>query len=673
MCTYDYTPYRGCARGQQHFYLQWMKCNIALENGNRHCPLHESIEVEELKKLSGNVLFCPLDNPIAVQQHEFLFIAGEEEDAPQAKPRFTQESRARSRSARSTRGRPATMYKLDHSSENSVGERVRKTSRKKIPRDLSPPPTPDSDRSDSPIPRPRTASGVKRLDDEKVLEDRRAKARTRSHRRASSVEFAPLPIMKVTRPAPSDVTRPRSCHGEEDTIPDANDKSHLPPQAVPPGPLSPGTRARLGLPASPDMHRRNSLIQRSRSESPMKAEFQFPPGADGPATDPEFGHPLYPQPDSSPEQQPEPFAVQPVVRRARTTRSRAATEERIMRRIEEDKRAEEEFTTRLMPTPKREVKMTLPDHPMHQEYSADQGIGLGLAQAREEGSGRPITRAKSEARIARSKSPADLKLDVVPLPQRRKKYVRDESPNLGAIASKVVAAPEPPPPVAENNAPFSYVNKSIRSSRPAPDSDDHHDETATAIFHQKREARKSRRYEEQVAEAKKWALARDQHFSSSVPSLPTASSANDKNLFPHQSPPEPAWLGPRQSNDSGYLSGQLHHSGGKLQRRNTLHKPQPSTGTAASVALSEGSTFDMDVRNLQSQSQGQRVQRQQVQLPAAMKREVVHITVGPTQGEDPSGTIPGAGQGKASLLKRMGLKRKISSLWERNGAAAVAG
>ncbi|KAM7188102.1 hypothetical protein V8F33_010865 [Rhypophila sp. PSN 637] len=657
MCTYDYTPYRGCAKGQQHFYLQWMKCNKALENGNRHCPLHESVEVEELKKLSGNVLFCPLDNPISVQQHEFLFLAGDDQDDHPQKPMQTEEFRARSRSARSIRGRPTTLYSTDRSPENSFGERVRRTARKKAPRDLSPP-SPASDCSDSPIPRPKTASGVKRLDDHKVLENHKTLARTRSHRRASSVEWAPLPTVKVTRPRPSDDDH-KARPSRSDSVPKVEEE--VPKQPIGPGPLSPGMRARLGLPASPDMHRRNSLIQRSRSESPMKAEFQFP--VDGPATDPEFGHPLFTQ-DSSPEQRPEPFSGQPPVRRARTTRTRSRTsEESMMRRIVEDRRAEEESTTRLMPTPKRDVKMTFPDH----EHQPDQAVGLGLGQMQTDG--KRLTRAKR--RIARSKSP-DLTVDV-PLPQRRRQYVREEpsSSNLVAFASQT-ASPEPP--AADNQ--FSYVNTSIRASRTAPDTDE---DDAARVLQQKREARKSRRYEEQVAEAKKWAAARDQHFSESVPNLP---AAYDKSyLPPHQSPPEPSWLGgPRQSNDSGYLS--QSHSGqqqGKPQlpqRRNTLHKSQhkaqisgTSTATTVSMAQSE-STSEMDAGNMKE------YQQLAMRQPLTVKQEVVHVTALPPPAGHPD---DGSGQvvGKASLLKRMGLKRKISSLWERNGgvngAAAVAG
>ncbi|KAK5662529.1 hypothetical protein OQA88_8441 [Cercophora sp. LCS_1] len=73
MCIYDFTPYIGCLEDKQHYYVQWMKCNKAIQL-NRYCPFDKSVPVEELRKISGNVLSCPVHRHIAIQQHEFRFI-----------------------------------------------------------------------------------------------------------------------------------------------------------------------------------------------------------------------------------------------------------------------------------------------------------------------------------------------------------------------------------------------------------------------------------------------------------------------------------------------------------------------------------------------------------------------------------------------------------------------
>lgn len=576
MCTYDYTPYRGCDRGRQHFYLQWMKCNKALENGNKICPITQSVEVEELKKLSGNVLFCPIHNPIAVQQHEFLFLSDDDQDGSPKAVRQPEDLRSPSRS---TRGRPGSAHKAEHSSENSLGERVRKTKRERAPKNLSRPPTPNSE-SESPVPRPRTASGVKRLDDHEIAKDQKFLARSRSHRRVSSVEFLVLPTLKETRTPTSETNSDARRAVEDDSVSvpelDRNTTSFKSP-----GPLSPGMRARLGLPATPDMHRRSTVVNRSRSESPMKqTEFKMP--IDGPATDPGLGHPLFSQ-DSSPEQRSEAFASKQAVRRGRT----------MMRRIEEDRRVESEPTSRLMPAPKREVHMTFLD----QEHQPDQAVGLGIRSTDH----KRVSRAKSET--GRSAS-LELKLDAAP--RRQSKYVRNGASSTDTTASTTSTASEEQE--RSGNEPFSYVHKSVRSSRQAPDDED---ENATTDLNRRREARKSRRYQDQVAEAQKWAAARDEHFTSLVPSQ-------------QQKSPPP--------------------------RRNTLHKPHPSTAT--------DSSSDMDAKHLQ-----------QMSLPMELKKDDILVTTisAPEKPEKIEIPVAGTNQTKGSLLKRMGLKRKISSLWEKSG------
>ncbi|KAK0624947.1 hypothetical protein B0T17DRAFT_654776 [Bombardia bombarda] len=59
MCTYDYTPYVGCPETQQHYFLQWMKCNKALESGNKYCRMDKSTEVQGLKQQLSASLYHP--------------------------------------------------------------------------------------------------------------------------------------------------------------------------------------------------------------------------------------------------------------------------------------------------------------------------------------------------------------------------------------------------------------------------------------------------------------------------------------------------------------------------------------------------------------------------------------------------------------------------------------
>lgn len=73
MCIYDFTPYIGCLEDKQHYYVQWMKCNKAMQI-NKYCSFDKSVPVEELRKISGNVLSCPVHRHIAIQQHEFQII-----------------------------------------------------------------------------------------------------------------------------------------------------------------------------------------------------------------------------------------------------------------------------------------------------------------------------------------------------------------------------------------------------------------------------------------------------------------------------------------------------------------------------------------------------------------------------------------------------------------------
>ncbi|KAK0729613.1 hypothetical protein B0H67DRAFT_547729 [Lasiosphaeris hirsuta] len=205
MCMYDYTPYSGCRPGEQHSYLQWMKCNKAVSDNSYYCPIEKSIPVEELRKLSGNTLRCPIHCPIAVQQHEFLFVqrrARIETAHPGPTPERRDNNRPQSRPA-IRRGKSVSRDEAGSvQAEEPMPDLrvVREARRQNTVRDVSPSTELDSRPASPGITRPKTTTGVKPVEENRQTEERKSRRREPTHRRAGSVEsIHTLPRRAVTQ------------------------------------------------------------------------------------------------------------------------------------------------------------------------------------------------------------------------------------------------------------------------------------------------------------------------------------------------------------------------------------------------------------------------------------------------------------------------------------------
>ncbi|KAK4466062.1 hypothetical protein QBC42DRAFT_259919 [Cladorrhinum samala] len=268
MCTYSFTPYVGCKGGQQHYYLQWMKCSNALENGDKFCPMDQSVESDALRQLSRNVLSCPIHTPIVVQQHMFEF--AQAENVPP-----TPRSRAR-------RGNMTPKTRTPKSGtfgrfEEQVPRRKRASTR-----DHSPASSIDID-SDSDAARPKTSDGVKRPE----REDRGRSTGLRDkphHRRVNSADLEMLPARaSTTRQSQRKTERPSRPQKEapeqteqatKEEVSEEKPKGKSPkithtldiPSA---GPVGIGI---TGLPYSPDIYRRPSSTELTKTDESAKSE-----------------------------------------------------------------------------------------------------------------------------------------------------------------------------------------------------------------------------------------------------------------------------------------------------------------------------------------------------------------------------------------------------------------
>lgn len=301
MCTYDYTPYKGCEDGPQHYYIQWVKCDVAVERG-RYCSLEASQKVEQLRKLSVNVLSCPLHGPIAVQQ--FVLEQG---DTTRLAVEERERSRARSAARRRTASRGRSTRRGGHPDWDDEEELVnsrrvhRRRSRREIAVESS-----DSEQSDLALStRRRTEGRQTRRGHRDAPEERRTirDGRPHGHRRTASADVdASMP----SRPPPplsmrygrSEVSLPLKTdfgtEGKEDDQESTTRRQRSRPRnSVDTGNVSPGL---LGLPSSPDMHRRDSL-QRAKSELGLR------PGVvdSAPEPMPASKSPVSPTSDSSPD------------------------------------------------------------------------------------------------------------------------------------------------------------------------------------------------------------------------------------------------------------------------------------------------------------------------------------------------------------------------------------
>ncbi|KAL2020301.1 hypothetical protein VTK56DRAFT_8529 [Thermocarpiscus australiensis] len=357
MCTYDYTPYSGCKGGQQHFYIQWMRCNKALAS-NKYCPREKSTEVKELQKLSANVLSCPIHGPIAVQQHLFDFIQAETldelrestlrgQDEELVRPRVRTTAR-RGNLDTTTKSRAPNGGTLSRRSEHHMRNEARRC---RSIRD--PPPSPsDSEWSTTSPLHHRATDGADTLDLPHLAERRHSStACQRPHRRGRSADLGlPPPLSLSIHHRHSDVALPLRVEGDTEAVgaqeTTNQDKQPRPKTAIT-IPDFPVGQLMVGLPSRPDILRRPSAVHRSRSEGLLLRQGKESPL--GEAAEPagwspvssSDGSPTSPAPNSEPG----PFSNACSRRGRRVAAPRASSHrsgELAMGRIEESAAPEEE-------------------------------------------------------------------------------------------------------------------------------------------------------------------------------------------------------------------------------------------------------------------------------------------------------------------------------------------
>ncbi|KAK4177905.1 hypothetical protein QBC36DRAFT_326058 [Triangularia setosa] len=607
MCTYDYTPYTGCKQGEQHFYIQWMKCSKAIETGGKYCPPELSVEVDAIRKLSGNILSCPVHGPIAIEQHEFDFVVAK---IPVDQPQDQSIRRGRSRTA-SRRGtsvsRSNRTPKTDTFGRNfeEIPQKKRRESR-----DVSSTGSVNSESSGTVPARPRTSDGLKKAD-RSGSQDRRRTSVAHSHRRVSSADLNLMPRRASTL---------RQSKGDRQLPPPAEIPKHVEAQEEEtrgrqPRPKTtvhiPADTGIIGLPSSPDMNKR-SPVNRAKSEGrPMSTESMTA------RLDTSLPHnTALGSSDSSPEHPSEPLPFgprRPSVRRSGTRNIRKSTDEVPMGRIDEN---------------------------VAQGEDADQiqAGGLHITTSGITRSG--TTRTTRPSRIGISpESESDFRFP--PPPSRS---------NNSSPISRRGSETRPPMPASPLSPVFPRYN-SYNSN----------DDASSLRSNQ---SKTSRRFEDQVAEGRKWAAAREQHMSIlansnnnlSEPSLPLASQSR------------------RESADSGYRSGQPQlpvpqsppsrhatpNPAQQEQKRRTLqkHNGQPpyqtDLGLPSPNTLSQRRPAPLQLGNIPPCA-----------LPVSLysPSPLSQGQSGPSSGE----VSPGNMKGKVPLLQRMGLKKKISGLWEKSG------
>ncbi|KAK3293038.1 uncharacterized protein B0H64DRAFT_363361 [Chaetomium fimeti] len=695
MCTYDYTPYTGCEDGPQHYYIQWLKCGIAVEEG-RYCSMDTSSKVEQLRKLSANVLSCPLHGPIAVQQ--FVLEPANQQPVDEDEP---ERSRARSSARRSaaSRGRAPRTAGSDRDPEQPARRPVRK---QRSRREMAPESSDSESSSSFSARRPRVANRGKRMTDREAMGRRRSRTpQASSHQRSISADIAPPPPLPLSmRHGRSEVSLPLRTDFEgqrEDHQKSFNGR----PQSRPKNSIDiPRTIGVVGLPSSPDMHHRGS-VHRSRSEAGLTAGVDLLPEL------PVQKGPLSPASDSSPDQNPDmPFSTPG--RRGRRTGPRSVRDRSVdttMRRIDEHEVQDPETrnsTTTASPEPQHPTQYATAHIPHHRRSnSRPQLNNLQIPKNRE-----PYQR---DAYSAPTATPPETEISHPDrsIPRTRARSLRhiDTSP-----VSPTTILPPPQLPThtsARSSEAGSGETASIRSTR-------------------------SRRFEDQVAEGRKWAAAREHHIppppTSSTPTPPPLpdvlahmSSLSDTNLplggagvgvgVGVGMGAGAAWAG-RGSVDSGYLSG--HHTqrswetvGVSSAAVSAAGEVGVGSGVGAGAAGSNGNGNGKGGRNTlhktpppsaQAQGQGaglahggapqqQQQQQQKRPVPAPLNlhhhHQQQHGGAGAGSGLPPcalpvSLMSPGfqsdadassAGKGaKATLLQRMGLRRKFSGLvgWDKD-------
>jgi hypothetical protein len=290
-----------------------------------------------------------------------------------------------------------------------------------------------------------------------------------------------------------------------------------------------------------------------------------------------------------------------------------------------------------------------------------------------------------DAYSAPTATPPETEINTSPPPKHRAKSLRHVD------ISPLAAAPlqQPPPPPNPHHYPSPSRNDggetaSIRST------------TTT----------RSRRFEDQVAEGRKWVAARE-HIP--VPSMPTMSRAavstdvlahissmSETNLPLAAGSGVPPPVVGRESVDSGYLSGHQPQrswetvgsvnssvssssvrgtggvNGNMKGGRNTLQKMPPLQQQGQGQGQSQG----MGLGLVQGGGQQQQQQQQQRPVPAPLNLSGVPpcalpvSLISPGFQSDADGSSVGKGP-KGTLLQRMGLRRKFSGLVFKGGQREV--
>ena len=636
MCTYDYTPYTGCKDGEQHFFIQWMKCHKAVEN-NRYCSMRKSTQTKALSRLSSNVLACPLHGPIAVQQHVLDSLSAESLEGVNARGRHQETERPRPRLSRTTK---------EVVPRESFERGPRKEVRKRRPARDTSPASSDSDSSVSLV-RPKTSDGVKRATERSFPERRKTSiAHEASHRRANSADFRRPSRALSVHHVRSEASLPRA--SETEAVPEVPPLlTTLPNGTRPKASLAiPTGNGVIGLPSSPDMHHRANAVHRSKSESVLRQEEEAPAESIEPVPRTTYQSASDSSPDHASEQLP--FS-NPTARRGRRTGARSVRDrsvDTVMRRIDEhvvpeDVEAPGESTRRetghiraSISTTSRSSRVASPE-PQHRHTH---------------------TRSLSPPQPIADPRP---QLHNLQIPKQREQYQRGGSP----------ASASPPQP-AEASRPQS--RKSLRHGKSASNLNPHasppqpHHDPETASLRSTR----SRRFEDQVAEGRKWAAAREHmpiHGTMASSSVPRGLT----DVLAYMSEPNLPLAGPnhagRESIDSGYRSGTgygpHYHQRQRSREMNSVVPPK---------RLQKAQPQE-EIKGLGEVEQQQQQQQVPRHVPAPLDLSSmgrlppcalpVSLMSPGLPGATRVTSSEGSEKAKVSLLQRMGFRKK----WGRGG------
>ncbi|KAK4099101.1 hypothetical protein N658DRAFT_525731 [Parathielavia hyrcaniae] len=624
--------------GQQHYYIQWVKCNTAVERG-RYCSVEASQRVEKLRKLSTNVLSCPLHGPIAVQQFVLDSVnARPQENNPAEEEPHTQST---AEPAATARGRPPKQDSIDREPVQPPPRDIRKQrSRREIVLDSS-----DSESSASFPSRRRAAGRTKTSSTRELRERQRSRSTRRSHRRSVSADVVSLP------PPPSLTMR----HGRSEVSLPLKNGAEAQAEGQPPSTTAPQTQPTnsleiprpvgvMGLPSSPDMHRRAS-VHRSRSEGVLRQETEGQPEPAPPAP----RSAVSPSGDDSPDQNPDlPFSSPN--RRARRAGARSIRDRSVdttMRRIDEHVSPEDSARNighaRETPTPDTRSSATTSPEP----------------QARGHAPPRHTTYHR--------RSGSRPRLDTLQIPPTRPQYPRDAYSAPTATPPETDISEERPARRRAKSLRHVEISPAAMKPLPPPAPMAHRNEETASL-----RSVRSRRFDEQGGEGRKRAAARE---------------------YMPQPPPPPGAAG-RESVDSGYLSGhQAQRSwesvgpsaaadavpkpGGKAGR-NTLQKAPPQSLTPSQGQV-QAQTQAQAQAQAQGRWQGQGLGETQRPVPAPLDLGAARLPpcmlpvslLSPGAQSETDVSPVGKG-GKGTLLQRMGLRRKFSGLlWDRGGQREV--